>query len=417
MTIGGGIFALPAAVALGLGTAAPLAYLVCVAVMILVVLCFAEAGSRVSMTGGPYAYVEVAFGGHAGFITGVLVWLAGTFALAAVATVFTGSLAVLVPALGGRLREGTLLLVLFALLAAVNVRGVKLAGRLVEVTTAAKLLALVFFIGVGAMAIQGDHLAWPRWPSMGALGATSVTLLFAFAGIESALVPSGEVRDPARTVPRAVLFALAIVTVIYLAIQIVAQGVLGPELASPDNARAPLAAAAQRGIGAVGRTIVLLGAVASTFGYVLGMTLAMPRALYAFAADGIGPRALAAVHPRFSTPHIAIIVQAALAFALAASGTFVRLVNLANISLLLCYLGCALAAWALRRRNIRGEGEPFRIPGGAIVPWLTVVVIAGLLLTVKKEELLAVAIAVAAALVVYVLSRRGRAAVSGQTAA
>ena len=406
MTIGGGIFALPAAVALGLGTAAPLAYIVCVAVMILVVLCFAEAGSRVSLTGGPYAYVETALGGYAGFITGLLLWLCGTFAVAAVSTVFAGSVVTLIPALGGRLREAALLFVLFAVLTFVNVRGVRIAGRLVEVTTAAKLLALVFFIGVGAIAIQAEYLSWPKWPGAGALGAASVTLIFAFAGVESALVPSGEVRDPARTVPRAVFSALFIVTLIYIAIQVVAQGVLGPALGDPATARAPLAAAAERGIGSIGRTIVLAGAIASTFGYVLGMTLAMPRALYAFAADGIGPKGLAAVHPRFSTPWIAIIVQSVIAWALAASGTFMQLVNLSNISLLLCYLGCAVAAWALRRKNIRTDGQPFEIPGGAVVPVLTALVILALLSTVKREELLAVAIAVAAGLVVYVVSRR-----------
>src|SRR5918994_4024114 len=99
VTVGGGIFRLPAAVAQSLGPAAPLAYLVCAAAMGLIVLCIAEAGSRVSLTGGPYAYVEVAFGPFVGFLAGVLLWLLGTFAVAAVSTVFADAVGALVPAL------------------------------------------------------------------------------------------------------------------------------------------------------------------------------------------------------------------------------------------------------------------------------------------------------------------------------
>src|SRR5215207_7896044 len=102
VTVGGGIFRLPAAVAQSLGPAAPLAYLVCAAAMGLIVLCIAEAGSRVSLTGGPYAYVEVAFGPFVGFLAGVLLWVVGTFAMAAVSTLFADAVGALVPALAGR---------------------------------------------------------------------------------------------------------------------------------------------------------------------------------------------------------------------------------------------------------------------------------------------------------------------------
>src|SRR6185503_4338214 len=102
ITIGGGIFRLPANVAASLGAAAPIAYLVCAVAMGLIVLCIADAGSRVSLTGGPYAYVETAFGRYVGFISGVLLWMLGTFATAAVSTVFASSLGLLVSTLAGR---------------------------------------------------------------------------------------------------------------------------------------------------------------------------------------------------------------------------------------------------------------------------------------------------------------------------
>src|SRR5712692_3636588 len=130
VTIGAGIFVLPAAAAAGLGPAAPLAYIVCAALMALIVSCFAAAGSRVSLTGGVYAYVEVAFGPFVGFLAGVLYFLMATFAVASVASAFAGSVGAMWPIASTAVGRGALIAALFALLATVNVRGVKPGIRL-----------------------------------------------------------------------------------------------------------------------------------------------------------------------------------------------------------------------------------------------------------------------------------------------
>jgi basic amino acid/polyamine antiporter, APA family len=403
ITIGGGIFALPAAVAAGLGAAAPLAYLVCVLAMALIVLCLAEAGSRVSLTGGPYAYVEMALGSFVGFLSGILLWLLGSFATAAVATVFTGSLVRLVPGLEGDTSRAVLLVALFGVLTWVNVRGVRWGAVLVELTTAAKLVPLALFVIVGAFFIEPANLAWTDTPSLGRVGETAIVLLFAFAGLETALMPSGEVKDPARTVPRAIFLAMAGITILYIAIQLVAQGILGDTMAQHRDA--PLASAAGVAFGSAGSTLMLLGAVISTFGYVSGMTLSTPRALYAFGRDGFLPSVFARVHDRYHTPHVAIIVQSAIAVALAISGTFEKLAVLANISVLLLYLGCAVAAFELRRRDVRTEGAiPFRVPAGPVVPILAALVVMWLLAQAKRDELLWVGGALVAGAVVYLAS-------------
>src|SRR5512134_2675530 len=142
ITIGGGIFRLPANVAASLGAAAPLAYIVCAVAMGLIVLCIADAGSRVPLTGGPYAYVATAFGPYAGFLSGVLLWMLGTFATAAVSTVFASSVALLVPVLSGRAMETATLVVALTFWSAINVRGVGLGSRLNSIATVAKLLPL-----------------------------------------------------------------------------------------------------------------------------------------------------------------------------------------------------------------------------------------------------------------------------------
>ncbi|MDQ6828379.1 MAG: APC family permease, partial [Gemmatimonadota bacterium] len=410
VTVGGGIFRLPAEVAGKLGAAAPLAYLVCIIAIALIVLCFAEAGSRVSMTGGPYAYVEIAFGPFVGFLAGVLLWLLGSFAAAAVAWVFAASLAALWPALDAPVAHGIVIAALFLVLASINIRGVKQGSRLIEIVTVAKMIPLLAFVVIGAFAVHAENLAWPGVPDRAALGQSVIVLIFAFAGIESALVPSGEVKDPARTVPRGLAIAAVAVTLFYIALQLVAQGILGPALASDATKNAPLAAALRVAIGPAGALLMIVGAVISTFGHVSGMTLATPRALYAFGRDGFLPSRFAAVHPRFHTPYVAIAVQAALAAILAISGKFLSLVIIANASVLLLYFLCCLATWKLRRDDVRADGAiPFRVPGGAIVPWLACAVIVWILSSTPWPELRAVGLVLIGATIVFALTARSRA--------
>jgi amino acid transporter len=413
VTIGGGIFRLPSGVAASLGAAAPLAYLVCTVAMGLIVLCFADAGSRVSMTGGPYAYVETAFGPFVGFLTGALLWVGMTLALAAVSSFFGDSLLALVPALGAAGKRFVIGATVVAL-AGANVFGVAPMSRFNAAATVAKLLPLLLLVVVGLFAIRAENLRWTVEPSAAAVSRASVLLIFAFLGVEAALVPSGEVRDPARTVPRAIFIAMAAVALLYVIVQVVAQGVLGPALVGNPT---PLAAAAGVVLGPWGRTLILVGSAVSMFGYVSGMTLAVPRMLFAFARDGFLPSRLAAVHERWRTPHLAIAAQTVVVIYLALFGDFEVLALAANITVLLVYVACCVAASELRRRDVRAGGIPFRVPGGAIVPWLALAVIVWMLWSVQPREWLAAVLILVGAAIVYAATlpaRRARAAAAAR---
>ncbi|MFL5276750.1 MAG: APC family permease, partial [Myxococcales bacterium] len=226
-----------------------------------------------------------------------------------------------------------------------------------------------------------------------------------FCGIEAALVPGGELRNPERSAPRAIFVAMTAIVVIYLAIQIAAQGVLGPALATQPT---PLAEAAGIAAGPWGRTLILVGSSLSMFGYVSGMTLSIPRMLFAFARDGFLPARVAAVHPRYRTPHVAIAIQTAIAVLLAVTGTFEKLAILANAAILLVYAACALAAAELRRRDVRIEGSAAlrRVPAMAVVPWLALGAIAWLLASLELREWIAVLAAGASAVAIYAYTRR-----------
>ena len=407
VTVGAGIFVLPAAAAATLGPAAPIAYVVCAVLMALSICCFASAGSRVSLTGGLYAYVEVAFGRFIGFLAGVLYALMAAFAVASVASAFAGSVgALFFQGSTGTLAPPTralLLIALFGGLAAINVRGVKFGARLIETMTVAKLLPLVVFVAAGIWAVNADYLRWPAIPSPAEIGRTAIVLIFAFVGVEIALVPSGEIRDPARTVPRALFLALSITTTLYLLIQMTAQGLLGSAMST--FAAAPLAEAAGRVLGAAGRALVLVGAIMSTFGYVSGDMLGSPRAWYAFGRAGVLPEAMTRIHPIYHTPYIAIVVYACVVAALAISSSFTQLAVLANVAALTLYLMCVAASFELQRRNVRADGTPFAVPGGPAIPIAAGAVIIWLLSNATCREFIVEGAVLVTASLLYFIRR------------
>jgi amino acid transporter len=235
--------------------------------------------------------------------------------------------------------------------------------------------------------------------------------------VESALVPSGEVKDPSKTVPRAIFIAMLGVTLLYLAVQIVTQGILGPSLVGQ---KAPLAEAAAVVLGGPGRTLILVGSAVSMFGHVSGMTLSVPRMLFAFGRDGFLPSQLALVHERYRTPWVAIVIQTLIVMALAVSGSFEKLAIIANGSILLVYVACCMAVLELRRRGVQESGTPFRVPLAGVVPLLAIAAIVWLLKSLTSDEWKALFAVIGVAVVVYAASlpsRRSASAARAETPA
>lgn len=385
-TIGASIFALPALMSKNLGAAAPIAFVACAVAMSLFVTCFALAGSRVSLTGGLYAYAEVAFGRYVGFITGLFFFTTAVLSVAAVVNFLAGTVAALVPSLGGPVGRIAIMVVVYGGLAFINIRGVRSGARAVGVATIAKLIPLLLFVAVGIFFIKPAAIAWPGWPGGDALGTSVLLLLFAFFGVEVALIPSGEVKNPARTVPRAIYSALALTTTVYILIQLVAQGTLGAALA--EKTTAPLAESAATFLGNFGRLLLLGAATISAFGFMASDVLSSPRILFALGRDGILPGWFAHVHPRFRSPDLAIIGYAVIAFLFSITSTFEGLAVMANVAALLLYVICCAAAWELMRRDVRTEALPFTFPGARIVPILSLVVIVWILAHATSREFL-----------------------------
>lgn len=399
--IGSGIFVLPAIIAGYMGASSIIAYVFCGILMALVMLCFAEAGSKVTNTGGPYTYIETAFGDYAGFIGGILAVSGNFFADAAVSNALVNILASAYPIFASGWIRILFLFILFYGLVYINVIGLKQGIGLVKFNTFAKLIPLLLLIVIGWKNVSLGNLEIHSLPSIKTLGETSLILFFAFQGCETGLIVGGEVINPKRTIPKAVFISIITVVIIYILIQTVAQGVLGSEL--PNFKAAPLAETAKVIFGPFGLILLLIGAIISMFGNMSGSILNSPRILYALSRDKVIPiNWLSKIHKSFATPHIAIIIYATIGFTLAVSGTFEQLVVIASSSILLLYLGVALSVIKLRKSH-KSQPDEYKIPGGLSVPVLSIIIILYFLSNLTRNEIIATVIIIGILSLIFVL--------------
>lgn len=379
--VGSGIFALPANVYALLGAASPLAHVVAAVLAALVVACFAEAGSRSEETGGPYLYARAAFGEFAGFLVGWMFMLSRMAATAAVANAFVDYLGYVDPALGHGAARSAAITVVIGGVAALNVFGVRGASAAVNLLTVAKLVPLLVLVGVGLVFVDPGRIALRTVPELGSLRQAALLLVFAYGGFENANVPSEEAVNPRRHLPVALLVTIAVVAVLYVLIQIVAQSTV-PDLATN---RTPLASAARVVLGAPGGWILTGAALFSTLGSISALALVGPRIFYALARHHQLPAVLARIHPRFRSPHWAVIAFALLAWVAALIGRFAELAALSAVARLVFSASTCLAVPVLRRRR-RDAAPGFVLPGGPVIPILAAALSAWLLAGLTRTQ-------------------------------
>jgi amino acid transporter len=401
--IGSGIFVLPATVAALLGPASPVAYIIAAFLVALIVLCFAEAGSRFEQTGGPYLYAREAFGNFVGLEVGWMFLLSRLAATSAIANAFILYLGTFWPWTASGAGRALALTVLLWGLGLLNLAGVRYGAWAVNLLTIAKLVPLLLFAAVGLFFVDSSRYQILALPDLTSLRQASLALIFAFGGFENASVPTEEVKNPTRNLPIALVASIALTAILYIAIQIVSLGTL-PGLASDPT---PLASAARVFLGPAGAVILTLAAVLSTSGSISAVALVGPRILYSLAEGGQLPRVLAQVHPRYRTPHVAVILFALTAWAIALYGSFAQLVTVSAIARLLFSATTCLAVPVLRRKM--SNGKPiFTVPGGVIIPALAAVISIWLLTGISKAQAIAGAGALLVGAVLYLSVGRSR---------
>jgi basic amino acid/polyamine antiporter, APA family len=359
MIVGAGIFAVPAALAATVGWYAPFAFLACGFAVGAVAICFAEGCSRLPTSGGIYGLVEATFGPLAAFVAGSLLWVACVLACGGVAAALADVVCSVLPQSARASVHPAVIVAVIGGIALINIGGVTRGARLVGAMTTLKLVPLLIFIVAGAgAAVHG--LRWPQTvpPDAQDFGRALILGVFAFIGMETPLCASGEVRQPNRTIPRALAIAMLSTTILYMAIQLVAQGLLGPSLAT---SKAPLADAMGK-INPALRALMLAGAALSMLGYVGSDILGSPRQLFALARDGLLPGVLGRLSPRSHAPHVAILCYATLAIVLALTGSFAELAVLSTLAMAPLYIAGCAAGWVLARRGVATAGAPLDFP-------------------------------------------------------
>lgn len=395
--IGSGVYLLPAAAAFLLGPLSIWAVLVAGFAVALLILCFAEASSYFDEPGGAYLYTREAFGDFIGFEVGWMTWLARVTSVASLSVGFAMALGYLWPGATEGWGRAMVITSSLGLLTWINVIGVRQGAKMAVFLTIAKSLPLLLFIAIGVFFIQGDLLVGevPE-ATFTSMSEAVLLLLFAYCGFENTPGAAGEFKNPQRDIPFALLTMVALVTLIYTLVQLVAVGTL-PGLAQSES---PLAESAALFAGSGIAVIMTVGAMISIFGNVGNSTLVGPRYLYALAQDGFGPKAFASVHPRFHTPAIAIIVQSAIALLLALSGSFVELAMLSIIARLVTYVGTVAAIPILRKRFGHKE-KAFKLPGGNIIPYTALGLCFVFLISATLANLIAGTIALLVGAVIY----------------
>jgi len=399
--IGSGVYLLPAAAAALLGNASILAVVLAGLAVALLVLCFAEAASYFDEPGAGYIYTREAFGNFIGFEVGWMTWLARVASIASLANGFAQATAFLWPPAATGVPRVALIVGLIALLTWINVVGVKQGARTAVVLTIAKTAPLVIFILIGIFYVNWSTLSPMEMPRPEVLGEASLLLLFAYAGFENTPAAAGEYRNPQRDVPFALLTMILIVTLVYTGTQLVALGTL-PNVAQSQS---PVAEAAGGFLGPAGALLMTLGAMISIGGNVGNTILVGPRYLFALAADGYGPRALAAIHPKYRTPAVAIITLSVVSLALALTGSFVQLALLSIIARLTTYIGTA-AAVPILRRKFGNRPNVVRLPGGPTIPVLALVLSLAFLASAELRNLVAGLIALVIGAIIYRFRRQ-----------
>jgi len=387
--IGAGIFGLPKTVFALIDTYSLIAFVACALIVALIVLCFAEVGSRFTETGGPYLYARSVFGATVGFEIGWLMWLARLAAFAANCNLMVNYLGYFWGSATSSFWRPTIIISIVVVLTTINVVGVRQAAIVSNVFTIGKLLPIIIFVTVGLFFVSPGAYKFGAAPSGAAFSKSLLLLIYAFTGFEMAAIPAGEVNNPQRHLPRALLIALGVVATLYILIQIVCVGTL-PGLAQSNK---PLADAGATFLGAAGGALISAGAVISITGNLNILLLSGSRVPFAMAEQKELPSVVGRVHRRFATPYVSIVLTALVMLVMTLQSSFVAALTISAIARLVTYAATCLGLIILRRQTRAAPAE-FHLPFGNVIATLSLILIVWLLAnSTGKEALIAAAVA------------------------
>jgi amino acid transporter len=397
--IGAGIFGLPSKMFALAGDFSLLSFVVCLLCVSFIVLSFAEVSSRFSETGGPYFFARATYGPMTGFAVGWLVWLTRVTSFSANCSLLPDYLGFFAPTLASGLPRALIVTTVVVALAAVNIRGLRLVTDSGNVFAIGKLVLLAAFVVGGLFFVATRKFPAVVAPGYHPFSQSVLLLVYAFTGFEVAVIPAGEIRNPQKTLPSALMLGMGIVAIVYMLIQLVCIGTL-PGLATSQR---PLADAAASFMGTSGAVMITAAIVISLAGNLNVNIFTASRLIFAMAERDELPKGLAAIHPRFRTPAAAVVLTTVVMLALTLSGTFVYLITLSVLARLVAYFVTCSAVPVLRRRL--KTAASFHLPGGMVIPVAGMLVIIWLLSNSTLSQVGSAVIATLVGLTAYWLNR------------
>ncbi len=394
--IGAGIFGLPSKVYALIGTYSLIAFVACALVVALIILCFAEVSSRFEETGGPYLYAREAFQPAVAFEIGWLIWLARVTAFAANCNLLINYLSFFWTPATTPVWRASIIVLVVVMLALINFVGIRQAAIVSNLFTVGKLVPIIIFIAAGLFFLNPQAYEPGPTPTTGDFSKSVLLLVYAFTGFEMATIPAGEVRDPQRSLPRALLIAILVVATLYILIQLVCVGTL-PGLAQSQK---PLADAGSQFLGAAGGAIISAGAIVSISGNLNILLLSGSRLPFAMAEQKQLPAVVGDIHRRFSTPYVSIAITAGLMLFLTLKSSFLEALTISTIARLVTYGSTCLSLPLFRARR-EAPAALFRLPGGTLIAILSLALIVWLLLHSTLAEAKAAAVAAGVGLLIY----------------
>ena len=394
--IGAGIFGLPADAYSLIKTYSLIAFVACALVVALIILCFAEVSSRFEETGGPYLYAREAYQPAIAFEIGWLFWLARVTAFAANCNLMISYLSFFWSGATTTVWRASIIVLVVSVLAVINLVGIRQAAIVSNAFTIGKLVALIIFIAVGLFFLNPQAFAFGAAPTPDAFSQSVLLLVYAFTGFEMATIPAGEMRDPQRNLPRALLIAILVVAVIYILVQVVCIGTL-PGLA---QSKKPLADAGTHFMGTAGGALISAGAVISITGNLNILLLSGSRLPFAMAEQHQLPKLIGSIHKRFFTPYLAILITAGFMLLLTLKSSFGEALKISVLARLVTY-GATCLALPLLRRRADTPPPAFRLPGGTAIAILSLLIIVWLLAHSTLQQALVTAVVAGAGLLIY----------------
>jgi len=359
--LGASIYGLPSRVYSLTGAYSVLVLVVCAIMIAFIMICFAEVSSRFTETGGQYLYARKAFGPIAGFEIGWLMWLQRLTSFAAVCNILVITAGYFWPVVNEGWGRVFFITAVVIFLTVVNIIGIRNTTLVSNIITIGKLIPVIIFVLAGLFFIDRQNFYFERLPTISDFWLSALLFISVFSGFEAVAIPAGEIRDPTRNLPFAMFVALAVLTILYIFIQVICIGTL-PGLAFSSR---PITDASTSFMGSAGAFMISTGALIGITGTLTVIMLSGTRILFAIAEQGQFPAFLSSIHPRFRTPYISILISACVMLAVTISGTFIYFLTINVIIRVINYAVTCIALPVLRKK--KEQNPVFRAPGGIAV--------------------------------------------------